>query len=180
MPQLSNPVKSEPKAPSVEQLLRFKKAEQPDQAFWNDFESSLHQRLFQAAVASQRGPVRRWVSAIAHSRAAYAMPAMAGVALMAVVAMSPVRPGISSAPADASSHVDIVVSVRAPAIDTASQGRESFVQDSLQMNMDNGRFRKVMTAGELRLPLESSTRYVADQLGSGSSRGGFLFASNSF
>jgi len=180
MPQLPHSDTKEQKALSVEQLLRFKKAEQPDSAFWDEFDNKLHQRLFQKMVERQHGPIRRWVSAVAHSRITYAaMPAAAAMLVTISVAM---RSGVPSAVIQVaqtpSSSVDFVVSVKAPALNRSAQSHETFVQDGLQMNMDNGHFRKVMAVGNPLIPAQSTSRYVADQLGS--ARNGILFASTSF
>lgn len=36
--------------PSLEELLRFKRSERPDEAFWDAFDSELHQRMMQTLV----------------------------------------------------------------------------------------------------------------------------------
>ncbi len=55
MPQHLKTVQKEREALSVEQLLRLKKAEQPELAFWNQFEKQMHHRMFQAAMHSRPG-----------------------------------------------------------------------------------------------------------------------------
>jgi len=43
---------------SLEELLRFKRAERPDDAFWNRFDGELHQRMMQALVKKDPWPVQ--------------------------------------------------------------------------------------------------------------------------
>jgi len=43
---------------SVEELLRFKRAERPDQAFWDKFDRELHQRMMQTLVKKDPWPVQ--------------------------------------------------------------------------------------------------------------------------
>ncbi len=44
--------------PSLEELLRFKRAEKPDQAFWGRFDNELHQRMMQTLVKKDPWPVQ--------------------------------------------------------------------------------------------------------------------------
>ena len=47
---MANSTKDSRNKVSLEELLRFKKAERPDQDFWKDFDSELHQRMMQTLV----------------------------------------------------------------------------------------------------------------------------------
>jgi hypothetical protein len=47
---MANSTKDSRNKISLEELLRFKKAERPDQDFWKDFDSELHQRMMQTLV----------------------------------------------------------------------------------------------------------------------------------
>lgn len=44
--------------PSLEELLRFKRAEKPDAAFWGRFDQELHQRMMQTLVKKDPWPVQ--------------------------------------------------------------------------------------------------------------------------
>lgn len=47
---MGNSIKDSRDKVSLEELLRFKKAERPDQTFWDKFDSELHQRMMQTLV----------------------------------------------------------------------------------------------------------------------------------
>jgi len=47
---MANPHKDSRQNISLEDLLRFKRAERPDQAFWEQFDQELHQRMMQTLV----------------------------------------------------------------------------------------------------------------------------------
>ncbi len=167
----------------MEQLLRLKKAEQPDRAFWNQFEKQMHQRMFQEAMHSRPSLARRFSAALLHSRIlTLGAPAAAALLVFGAVLYMPTAQGTGNGPIIADSAVDMVVSVNAPALDRTKASRESFVRDNLQMNLDNGRYLKVMAAADLPIggAQVSGIRYVADQLGAHGARGDVLFASNSF
>lgn len=167
------------KALSVEQLLRFKRAERPDEAFWADFDRKLHQKLFKTVIERRNNPVRTWFFALARSRSTYAMPALA--AIMVAVGFALTRGDrVNTAPdIPAGQGVDMVVSVEAPARRAVTRSGERFVMDGLNLNADNGQFRKVMATQIMKVSSSGSTRYVADQLGA-STRGDILYSSTTF
>lgn len=72
----------------LEDLLRFKKYERPDDAFWTSFDAKLHQKTLQALVK----PQPFWLRLVGHFKTlihpAFAMPGAAAVALF-VFAFSP-------------------------------------------------------------------------------------------
>lgn len=168
----------EPKALSVEQLLRFKKAERPDEAFWADFDRGLHQRLFKTVVERRNNPVRTWFIALARSRSTYAMPALAAVMVAVGFALTRSDRAGGSPALPARDVVDMVVSVEAPVNRAVSRGGERFVMDGLNLGADNGQFRKVMATQAMKVSSSGSTRYTADQLGA--SRGEVLYSSTTF
>lgn len=47
---MAHSTKDSPQTVSLEELLRFKRAERPDQAFWEQFDNELHQRMLQTLV----------------------------------------------------------------------------------------------------------------------------------
>jgi hypothetical protein len=181
MSKLPDNMADKPKGLSVEQLLRFKKAECPDSAFWDDFDRQLHQRLFQTVVERRESRLRTWFSTFVHSRSTYAMSALAALIVMIGLTISRSSSVVSPPSVGTVVATDMVVSVEAPQRAAKIGGRESFVDDKLNMNMENGSFRKVMATQAMKVSaVSTSTRYVADQVGVGSSHGGVLFASDSF
>ncbi len=179
MSKLPNPSPTEPKVLSVEQLLRFKKAERPDEAFWDNFDRELQQKLFQTVVERRSTRIRNWFSAILHSRSAFAMPVLAALMIVMGIALTRSGPAGSSPVSSHSGSVDMVVSVEAPARRMVSSVRESFIVDRLNLNAESSGFRKVMASQAMRLSPASTTRYVADQLDT-TVRSGVLSASNTF
>lgn len=167
------------KALSVEQLLRFKRAECPDQAFWADFDRGLHQKLFKTVVERRTNPAKTWFLALARSRSTYAMPAVAAVMVAVGFALTKGDRVNPSPSLQVGQGVDMVVSVEAPARRAVFRGGERFVMDGLDLNADTDRFRKVMATQAMRVSSSGSTRYVADQLGS-LSRGDILSSSTTF
>lgn len=70
----------------LEDLLRLKKHEQPDDAFWADFEKSLHKKTLQALVKPQPLRVRLLSRVQGMLHPAFAMPAAAALAVGAFLA----------------------------------------------------------------------------------------------
>lgn len=55
---MANSTKDSREKVSLEELLRFKRAERPDEAFWDKFDSELHQRMMQTLVKKDPWPVQ--------------------------------------------------------------------------------------------------------------------------
>lgn len=184
MPSVNKHDPKKPQKLKVEQLLQLKKAERPDQDFWHDFERSMHQRMFQQALNSRPSLFRRAFNGVITSKiTAFAAPGAAAAVVFGAIVMNPAIPAGSSdtSASTLASNVDIVIPVKASAIATNSQSQKTFVSDSLQANMDNGRFVKVMANSGMSYAKNSSaraqTRFAADNLAAG---GNILFASTSF
>lgn len=170
----------EAKPLSVEQLLRFKKSERPDDAFWNNFDRELHQRLFQTVLQKRPGRVRVVFSFLLRPKLALAMPVLA--ALLIAVGFAVTRnsePVVSPMGATIAAAVDMVLPVEASASVTPASAREHYVDDSLNMTLDNGNFRKVMSTQAINLTSSGSIRYVADPLGY-SAHSGVLSSGSTF
>jgi len=170
----------EPKALSVEQLLRFKRAECPDEMFWADFDRKLHQKLFKTVVERRNNPLKTWFSVFVRSRSTYAMPALAALMVAVGFALTRGERAGSSPSLPAGQGVDMIVSVEAPANRAVSRGAERFVMDGLNLGAESGQFRKVMATQAMQVASSGSTRYVADQLGNASARGDVLYSSTTF
>jgi hypothetical protein len=92
---MANSTKDSRNEISLEELLRFKKAERPNQDFWKDFDSELHQRMMQTLVKKDAWHVQimRGLSGKLAQTAAIA----AAAAVMALMVIRPafVAPGAS-------------------------------------------------------------------------------------
>ncbi|MGB0408905.1 MAG: hypothetical protein ACPG3X_02320 [Opitutales bacterium] len=55
---MAEPNKDSQEKVSLEELLRLKRAERPDEGFWNRFDGELHQRMMQALVKKDPWPVQ--------------------------------------------------------------------------------------------------------------------------
>lgn len=55
---MAEPTKDSPSKVSLEELLRFKRAERPDQDFWKEFDSELHHRMMQTLVKKDPWPMQ--------------------------------------------------------------------------------------------------------------------------
>jgi len=93
----------------VEDLLRVKKAERPDTAFWNRFDRELHQRMLQTLVRKEpwyvqvgRGLSGRFAQSAAVVSAAALLAIM--VVRPAFVAIEPSRPGQMASTAEVSEN----------------------------------------------------------------------------
>ncbi len=163
---------------TLEQLLRVKRAERPGPEFWEDFDRGLQQKLFKTVVDRRRSGVRNFFRVVLHSRSTYAMPVLAAIMVAFGIALNrgsgdrPLQQAVTA-------PVDMVVSVEANTR-ASSPGAERFVVDLLNSGGESGNFRKVMSLGSINAPDAGSTRYVADQLGLSSGRGGVLSMGDSF
>ena len=96
---------------NLEDLLRLKRSERPSEAFWNDFDRELHQRMLQTLV--KKDP---WYLQIMRGLSGRMGQGIAVAAAAAVVAMVVVRPGVQ--PVAASEQFALVTA--APAIEVAA------------------------------------------------------------
>lgn len=108
---MAEPTKDSPNKVSLEELLRFKRAERPDQDFWKEFDSELHHRMMQTLVKKDRWPVQvlRGLSGKVAQTAAIAAAAVV-LALMVirpafVVSGEQSQPALASADAQKSDIV---------------------------------------------------------------------------
>ncbi len=77
--------------PSLEELLRFKRAEQPDEAFWERFDTDLHQRMLQTLV--KKDP---WLVQLMRGLSGRLAQTAAVGAAAAVMALFVVRPALDT------------------------------------------------------------------------------------
>ena len=55
---MAKPSKDSQEKVSLEELLRFKKSERPDETFWSEFDQQLHQRMMRTLVKKEPWPVQ--------------------------------------------------------------------------------------------------------------------------
>lgn len=86
---MAQPTKNSSDKPSLEELLRFKRAEKPDAAFWGRFDQELHQRMMQTLVKKDPWPVQ--VMRAFSGRIAQTSAVLGAAALLA---FSLIQPGL--------------------------------------------------------------------------------------
>lgn len=84
---MANPPEDRRHNISLEDLLRFKRAERPDQAFWEQFDQQLHQRMLQTLV--RKDP---WYVQLMHALSGTIAQSTAVAGLAAVLAVVVLRP----------------------------------------------------------------------------------------
>lgn len=77
--------------PSLEELLRFKKAEKPTEAFWGRFDDELHQRMMQTLVKKDH-----WMVQIMRGLTGRIAQTTAVMGAAAFIALMVVRPAITN------------------------------------------------------------------------------------
>jgi len=86
---MANSTKDSRNKVSLEELLRFKKAERPDEDFWKGFDSELHQRMMQTLV--KKDP---WFVQVMHGLSGKVAQVTAVSAAAAVLAFMVVQPAL--------------------------------------------------------------------------------------
>ncbi|MGB0334522.1 MAG: hypothetical protein ACPGGN_04110 [Opitutales bacterium] len=101
--------KAHQKEVKLEELLRMKRAEKPDKAFWSDFDRELHQRMLRTLV--RKDP---WYIQLLRALSGRISQTTAVVAAAAVVAMMVVRPAFVDATNPAEPQLAVVASPGSP------------------------------------------------------------------
>jgi hypothetical protein len=101
--------KAHQKEVKLEDLLRMKRAEKPDKAFWSDFDRELHQRMLRTLV--RKDP---WYIQLLRALSGRISQTTAVVAAAAVVAMMVVRPAFVDATNPAGPQLAVVASPGSP------------------------------------------------------------------
>jgi len=114
---MAKPTNDSPNKVSLEELLRFKREERPDQNFWKEFDSELHQRMMQALV--KKDP---WLIQVVRGLTGKIAQTTAIAAAAAVLALMVVRPafiatGEENQPTLASARAELAETVEASADD---------------------------------------------------------------
>lgn len=123
--------------PSLEDLLKFKRAEQPTSCFWNRFDRELNHKMLKTLVKKESVWVRLRHSIHKYTHAWVPVTGVALLTLFAVVHKSP--SALTTFMAKASTHTHTEgLNVEFPDADTffkeynlASQGSATFVQNTL-------------------------------------------------
>jgi len=88
---MEKPTKDSGNKVSLEELLQFKRAERPDNTFWNQFDRELHERMMQTLVRKDS-----WFTQISRAFTAKLTQAVAIGAAAAVFAILIIRPAFVS------------------------------------------------------------------------------------
>ncbi|MFP4156386.1 MAG: hypothetical protein ACLFU4_02105 [Opitutales bacterium] len=104
---MAETTKNSSRQPSLEELLRFKKAEKPTEAFWGRFDDELHQRMMQTLVKKDH-----WLVQIARGLTGRIAQTTALAGAVALIALMVIRPAVTD-----SGHASesAVAQVEAPA-----------------------------------------------------------------
>ena len=141
---MANSTKDSQDKVSLEELLRFKRAERPDEAFWNRFDGELHQRMMQTLVKKDPWPVqvmRGFLGKLAQTTAIGAAAAVLAMMVIrpAFVATTEVSPAqmaeVEVGAVEASMEIDI--SDLDPALlASADYGIEVYTADQVSSSAD--------------------------------------------
>lgn len=93
---MAQPSKTPSDKPSLEELLRFKRAEKPDEAFWGRFDRELHQRMMQTLVKKDPWPVQ--LLRALSGRIAQTAGVCGAAALLAFAVIQPAFISVSESP----------------------------------------------------------------------------------
>lgn len=167
---------------TLEQLLKLKRCEKPDAAFWEQFDRELQQRTLQSLV---RDPSlwRQLSDRFVHARPAifsatacllfgflvlldFYKPA----SVQSEFVSNPLPPPLPHQTISEQKQDEAMSLPPAPTLSQgasfASTGQARFVVDSLSHEQENGQYRKVMASEGLSFAVEG-VRYVADPLSGG-------------
>jgi len=92
---MSQHTKDSQKEVKVEDLLRLKRAERPDDAFWGEFDKELHQRMLQTLV--KKGPLHLQIWRTLSGRLTQSVGVACAAAFLALMVVRPVFIGTTSA-----------------------------------------------------------------------------------
>jgi cell division septation protein DedD len=87
---MAKTTKNSSRQPSLEELLRFKKAEKPTEAFWGRFDDELHQRMMQTLVKKDH-----WLVQITRGLTGRIAQTTALAGAAALIALMVIRPAIT-------------------------------------------------------------------------------------
>jgi hypothetical protein len=163
---------------SVESLLRFKRHERPDDAFWSDFEADFHKRRLSSLIDHGDSVERR--RSFLMKATAFALPIFAVAGLLSSSLLDRVNsagaPLAYTAPASSGSDagapsaaVELPEAVIADAsVEWQPSGREQnqFVVDAIapESTRRSTSFQKVLYSPALQLSVTPGARYIRDSL----------------
>ena len=163
---------------TLEALLRVKREETPDQAFWNSFESEFQRRRLHALVGKPTLRERLWTPTV--KAFGLAIPLLALAAITVFQEMTPLAdgpdgqntPAVSAAlsPADAEQFVQNTPEPADSGMGSTSTttSRAQFVVDALQEDRTGKLdFRKILYTPAIRVSSSPHAKYVEDSFRSG-------------
>lgn len=168
---------------TVESLLKLKKNERPDEAFWQEFESSFQRRRLRELVGRQSLRDRLWNPMVKGFALAVPVLALAGLlgyqhlGEMGTTMVAPSGADLAGGGAEEKSGVDVKDQasrgnfVQAPgstAMLAVQSGSMRFVTDVLSgTGSRQESFEKVLYSPSIQSEPASGERYVSDSFGSG-------------
>lgn len=168
---------------SLEDLLKLKRHESPQDGFWSDFERDFQRRRLRALMDGDADAPRWgfWKQALLWGPVSTgAVAALAFFALSAPDALIQTDEAAGGEPELASAPVKLQVLPESrpvesgrPALLTSVEslqvhrGQSRFVFDALASDEEPGSFRRVLSNASLSVPTTAGSRYVADPLTAG-------------
>lgn len=124
---MSQNINDSQKQVKVEDLLRFKRAERPDDAFWGEFDRELHQRMLQTLV--KKDPLHLQIWRTLSGRLTQSIGVACAAAFLALMVVRPVFIGTGTA-AVSVAQVDQVALVQTADVEVAMSDLEVSVIDA--------------------------------------------------
>ena len=115
---MAKTTKNSSNQPSLEELLRFKKAEKPTEAFWGRFDDELHQRMMQTLVKKDHWMVQ--VMRGLTGRIAQTTAVMGAAAFIALMVVRPAMTNIENTPGPAMAQADVQIEAEASVSEAAT------------------------------------------------------------
>ena len=173
---MSDPTKDSPNKPSLEELLRFKRAERPDEAFWEQFDGELHKRMMQALV--KKDPWHVQVLRGLSGKFAQASAVAAASALLAVMVIRPAFITPESLEQSALAQIEIGADENAAAIadriDSGDMAEADYEIEMLTATAadQNASVTRVFGLDQIEVASYETTAYSADMAFSGATSTG--------
>lgn len=140
---MANSTKDSRNNVSLEELLRFKRAERPNEAFWDKFDNELHERMMQTLVKKDPWPVQvlRGVT----GKLAQTTAIAAAAAVLALMVIRPafiatneqIQPTVASASIAASVEAPQVLDAATAEIDASLMAEADYDIEALAVSAGN-------------------------------------------
>lgn len=161
---------------SLESLLKLKRCEQPDDAFWDSFEKDFHRRRLNSLVEKGEswriwGPLVKWMSLAVPALGLLALGVIGWrsqeAALPVLVEVSAEEGRLLAEESPLNTAAMSVLSEGPGALVMSDHLSSQFVLDALEQRASSTHaFRKVLYSPALEVPVSSGASYVRDSLSS--------------